>query len=349
MPRTTKTIEEVHIDPSKLIPSGCTLLDLACSDHPRGAYMPGTLINPIGDKSAGKSMLAHAGLAECANDKRFDKYRLEYRDVEAGINFDISKLFGAKLRKRLNYNDEMRTIEAFSSEVWKLIDAGDPFMYVLDSFDGLTSDDELKKTKKRVNKKAGEKLAGSYEGVGKTKGLSSMLRQMVNGLKDTGSLLIIISQVRQNMDAGPFEPQMYRTGGQALGHNATHEYWLYKSTTLKKEVRKRSRVIGSVTRPKVTKNRITGKVRDVLFPIYYDYGIDNISACVNFMIAEGFWTKKTKSTSYNTGDFGVEADKAGIIKAIEEGNLEIRMKKAVGAAWLEIEESMKLNRKNRFE
>jgi len=347
MPRTkTAEPEEQHIDPAILIPTGSTLLNLACSDHPRGGYLPGTLVNQIGDKSAGKSMLAHSGLAEMAVDKRFDDYKLEYRDPEAGINFDINKLFGPRLADRLHYDEDVRTIEDFTADVWKLIDAGDPFAYVLDSFDALTSEEEQEKT---AQKAKGKKVAGSYQGVGKTRGLSAMLRQMVNGLKDTGSLLVIVSQVRQNMDAGPFEPSLYRTGGQALGHNATHEFWLWKSQALKREVKGRQRTIGNSVRPKVTKNRITGKVREVLFPIFYDYGIDDIGSCVDFMIKEKFWTKKPKGQLVDTKGFGLEATKQGLVKQIEEQGLEIRLKKAVGKAWLEIEESMKLDRKRRFE
>jgi len=79
---------------SVLIPSGSIMLNLACSDSPYGAYRPGTIVNLIGDTSAGKSVLCLTMLAEICYNKRFDGYDLYYDDAEQTNEFDIGYLFG---------------------------------------------------------------------------------------------------------------------------------------------------------------------------------------------------------------------------------------------------------------
>ena len=70
-----------------LVPSGSVMFNLSCSDHYTGAYIPGTMINIVGDSSAGKSFLVLSGLAECANNSLFDDYNLIYDD--AYINVEL--------------------------------------------------------------------------------------------------------------------------------------------------------------------------------------------------------------------------------------------------------------------
>lgn len=288
-------------------------------------------------------MLCHTSMAEMAHDSRFDNHRLIYRDVEAAQAFDIPKLFGKTLEDRLETSREVDTIQDFTADIWEAIEAGDPFVYVLDSFDSMTSEEELAKTEAKA---AGKKVAGSY-GVDKTKGLSALLRQIIRALDK--SLLVIVSQVREHMDAGLFEPKLYRTGGRSLGHHSSHEVWLYKSATLKRTAKGRERPVGVTAVPKVTKNRLTGKMRSVEFPIFYDYGVDDVTSCVDFLIKEGFWKKVPKGQIIDTKQFGLEGSRQNIISQIEEQGLEIKLRKAVGKAWAEIEESLKLERKRRFE
>lgn len=334
---------EPAVDPSTLFPSGSTMLNLACSDHPRGAYSPGTLVNLVGDKSTGKTMLYYSSLAEIARRKQWKDYLLIHRDIEASVVWNTRALFGSQLAERLEPPKEINTIQDFQEDIGRLIKDGRPFVYGLDSFDSLSDREELKKM---IKKLAGDSVKGSYGGVGKTKELGAFLRQTIRELKASGSLLTIISQVRQNMEAGMFEKQLYRTGGMSLGHNTSHEVWLYGSGKIKREFKGKERVIGVNTSPVVEKNRLTGKYRKVSFPIYYDYGIDDIGSCVDWMVSEGFWGKS--SQHIDAGDFGSGA-KAKIIDCIEQQGLEVELKKAVGTAWLELEEKLKLHRKRRFE
>ena len=356
MPRTAPTPEPPE-ESRLLIPSGSTLINCCCSDSARGAWVPGTVVNVVGDKSAGKTMLAMSCMAEVAHDERFAHYRLDYRDIEARLNFDIPYLFGDRLASRLNMGGKIETVEDWLRDLWKILDdcelrKGPPTIYALDCFDFLTSPEEISKTKK---KSEGEKTKGSYAGARKAGDLTALLRLTIRRLEATKSLLLVISQVRENMDAGIFDPKLYRGGGYALGHACTHELWLFSRGKLKKTVRERERIIGAKTCPRITKNSLTGKARETEVNIYYDYGIDDIGSCVDFMVTEGFWKKKvdpkTKkiTNTISVPILGIEGSRITIIQQVEEKGLEVRLRKAVGKAWREIEESMRLNRKKRFE
>jgi len=334
-------IDEDDLSQRSLVPTGSTLFNLACSDTTKGAFALGTMVNIVGDNSSGKSIKAFTILAELCKLKRFRDHRLRYADVEAALSFDIPKLFGQKLQSRLEL-PEIETIQDFLCDFTDVLDQDRPVIYVLDSFDALTSVEELERTQKTIAaKKKGKEGPGSYSQE-KTRGLSALLRQIVRKIRSTESLLIIISQVRQNLNAGLFGPKLVRTGGKALGHSASHEIWL----TIIKRLKKNDRTIGIVTKSKVTKNRITGKVREVEFPIYYDYGIDDIGSCIDFLLQEKAWKKKgNKIVAKGLNFVGMQPK---LVQHIENNKLEKRLRLIVAEKWYAIEESLKLNRKNKY-
>ncbi len=341
--RTKKPIEKSNINPKELIPSGSTMLNLACSDSRFGAFIPGTVVNIVGDKSTGKTMLSHTMFGEIASRKQFEDYRFIHRDVERSVVWDVEGLFGVKMFERLEMDKDIRTIEDFKKDIKEcckeaITKDGRPFIYILDSYDLLTTDEE--------EKKKDEKETG-YSQAKKTKELGSIFRSVVEPIKKSNSLLIVISQVRRNMDAGSFGKKFYRTGGSAMDHVISHEIWIYRGAKIKREVNKRKRIIGVTSLPKVEKNRLTGKVRDVEFNIFYDYGVDDISSMMIFLIKEGFWKKK-KGKGYIAKGLNINGEKASLIEQIEEKNLERKLRKVTQEAWLSIEESMKLDRKKRF-
>jgi hypothetical protein len=119
---------------------------------------------------------------------------------------------------------------------------------------------------------------------------------------------------------------------------------LNRISTLKSKDRK----IGTNVKAEVIKNKLTGKEREAEFKIYYDYGIDDVSACVDFLCKE-HWPK-VKAQSWKAEELGVEGSKATIIDFIEQENAEKEMRELVGRAWNKIEESLRLdNRKRKYE
>tara|TARA_Y100000310_G_scaffold137866_1_gene136811 strand:+ start:268 stop:1296 length:1029 start_codon:yes stop_codon:yes gene_type:complete len=331
-----------------LVPSGSSLLDLACSDSIKGAFPLGKVVNIIGDSSAGKTMLALSMFAEMNDRIGFDNYKFIYDDVERALEFDVQNLFGEVSRRieppALDDDEKLYsdTIQDFFVNLKSWLNEGDPFIYVLDSFDALTSEQEEEKVDKFVKAHLkGEKSAGSY-GMDKAR-MSSQILRMVKGLvADTDSLVVIISQTRDNIDPFSFEKKK-RSGGRALKFYSSHEIWLANKAKLKKK----DRVIGNQVQAKVSKNKLTGKVRVVEFPVYYDYGVDSIGSAIDFLSKER-WKAKTKN-KINAPEFEFEGSRQKLIDYIEINDSETELFGILEDEWQEIEESLKLNRKRKYD
>ena len=338
------------------VPSGSTLLNLACTDTPRGAFSTGTIVNLIGDKSAGKTLLSYTSLACTANDERFDNYELIYDDIEHADRFDLEKLFGKKVASRIQpprFVDKEPCPSSDVTELWmnlhSRIKKGKPFIYIADSYDALGTDEDesfIDDLTKALENDRDMKNQGGY-GTKGPKILSKMFRNICSGLEETNSLLIVISQVRENLNAGMFGKKLYRAGGKALGHYSTHEIWLGTVKTIKHKELKR--VIGHEVLAEVTKNKITGKIREAQFKTLYNYGVDDIDSCVNFMLQEKFW-KLNGSVIVPDGLYDDNKfQRKALIQTIEDNNDEGKLSRIIYQHWKEIEESLDPKRKVRFE
>src|SRR3990172_2108983 len=272
--------------PLLLIPTGSTLLNLACSDTIEGGWGVGKMVNLIGDSSSGKSLLAFTMFAEVVRRKEFDDYVLIYDDVEQACEFDVGKLFGKEVQQRVmapdSIDDEPRysnVIQDFYGSILQLCKEGKPFIYVLDSLDALSSKEEVAKVDDvMAAHKESKQTSGSY-GMDKVKILTQILRTIVGELKATKSFLLIISQTRDNINPMSYETKT-RSGGRALKFYASHEIWL----TMAGKHKSRNRVIGAEVKAKISKNKLTGKLREVGLSIYYDYGLDNTRDCIEFLV-----------------------------------------------------------------
>ena len=329
-------------------PAPSSLLSCACTDTATGGFSLGRMVNLIGDSSSGKTFVALSVFAEMAQRKEFDNYRFIFDDVENADDFNTAKLFGKEVARRIEapYQQDGEpvpsdTIEDFHFNIADALDGDQPFLYVLDSFDALDAKQDQEKIESmRAARTKGNKVAGSYA-MSKPKKSSELLRNICGKLKRTNSGLIIISQTRDNIDPMSFEKKT-RSGGKALKFYAHHEIWL----AMAGKIVKRDRVIGNKVKAKVSKNKVTGKVREVAFPIFYDYGVDDIKSSIEWLVAEGFW-KKTKLTIH-AEELGLSGTADKLVKAIEEKGQERQLKKIVEKGWVEIEEGLKLNRKSKY-
>jgi recombination protein RecA len=328
------------IDPDHLIPTGSTLLNCACSDNPTGGYGLGKIVNIIGDSSSGKSLLALTCFAEMATHSRFDDYRLIYDDVEAALEFNVNYLFGGEVGSRIETNVVSDTVQDFYGNILKAIKNGRPFIYILDSLDALTSKEEIDRTKQYTQEsKPGQKETGSYK-TEKAKMISEILRVTARDIKTKEALVLVVSQTRDNLGFG-FSTKT-RSGGKALKFFSCHEMWL----GIREPFKKKDRIIGVKSNAKVTKNKLTGKVREVDIPIYYDYGIDDIGANIDFLVSEQHW-KKTKQT-IEASEFDMSGTRDTLIRNMEHYSHEKKLQKLVGTVWGKIEEELRLNRKRRY-
>lgn len=337
----------------KSVSTGSTLFNLALSDRADGGIPVGKLVNLIGDSSSGKTVAALNLLAEAANDPRFDKHRLYFDDVEAANEFDVAKMFGAKAAERIRKPpcitgaDSSETVEDFHLTIMELFDRGRPFIYVVDSWDALTSKDEMKRIKAEIKAaKAGKTdLAGSYR-MEKAKKASEILRTIVRKLKASDSIVIVISQTRDKIDPMSFEKKT-RAGGRALKFYSTFEIWM----AMGGKVKSHDLTIGTLCCLKVTKNKYTGKQRDNVPPIaiYYSYGMDDIGSCIDYLLGQKVWRKRgSKIVPVGLPDETPLVRKK-LIRTIEDENLEGQLRTLVERQWLTVEELATPKRKARYQ
>jgi len=341
MPKLVKRKQKINSD---YVPTGSTMANLCLSDTPFGGYARGTVVNPVGKKSTGKSFLILSGLADMLQYSDFDDYRLIYDDAEFANKFNLTKLFKG-LRDRIETDTISDTIQDFYGNFLLAKAEGRPFIYVLDSFDSLTSKEDHKLANElRLAKQKGKELKKGTYGTDKTKWLKRFLNETKVGME--GNILIIISQVIQVMDRTKFEPKYTHTGGESFLHMSHHEYWLNRIQFISRNIRKQPIEIGQHIRFKVTKNKETGKHRIINFPIYYDYGIDDIRSIIDWLVDYKHWSKAGQTI--NAKEFKIKGTLNDLINHIEENNLIKPLQELVGSVWLEVEEEAELKRKPRF-
>jgi len=355
-----KTVEEKAVKVGDLLSTGSTLLNLACTGNWKGGFAKGKYFFVVGDSASGKTFLTLTCLAEAAINPAFANYRFIYDDVEGGALMDIERFFGKQVAMRLSPPRKdvngipiySQTAEDFYYHLDDCLLGDRPCIYILDSMDGLSSEYEGEKFKERKTAaRKGKNVSGSY-GDGKAKINSAGIRSMLYRLRDTGSILIVVNQTRDNVGGGMFEPRKTRSGGYALTFYATVELWSSVTKKITKMVRGTQRTIGVNCRVKVKKNRFTGRERTVELPIYYELGIDDVGSCVDYLLTEKHWSK-TDAGSINTGkDFkaalGV-AKKTKLIQEIEERGLENDLRELVAGVWADVEAACGEKRKPRYE
>lgn len=343
--------------------TGSTLLNLALTDRYDGGFRSGKYYFIVGDSSSGKTFLSMTCLAEAMQSEDFKDHRIIYDNTEDGMLMDVPRLFGSRVLSRLKppswqkVDGEKiprmsRTIEEFyfhiDDHLKKAEKDSSPFIYILDSMDGLDADadqEHFEKSKKahRENKDA----SGSY-GMAKAKANSTGLRRVRAGLSATGSILIIVGQTRENTKANsPWAPTKTRGGGKALRFYATAEFWSSVIGQESKTVRGKKRKIGTQVRLQMQKNRLTGKLHDVELSIYPSYGIDDIGSCITFLISEGWW-KKSKGV-ITAPELEFKGKQEELAKLCESPKNLRTLRHTTGECWNEIEGSCSLQRTARYE
>lgn len=340
--------------PVEGLSTGSTLLNLACSNNPNVGFTKGRYYFLVGDSSSGKSFLSMTCLAEASINPAFDNYRFIGDNPEDGLLMDKIRFFGKAVEDRLeppagtkDNPKHSSTVEEFYYHVDDATAEGKPFIYILDSMDCLTTEDDQDKFKEQ--KKAHNKdksVSGSY-GTAKAKANSRNLSQIIPALRKSGSILIIISQTRDNIGFGAqFNPKT-RSGGKALRFYATLEIWSSVKEHIKKVVKGKQRDIGIVSQLRIKKNRQTGREPVVDVNILHSVGIDDLGSMVGYLVEEKHWTQ-VKGGHINATELEVNLREEDLIKHIEENNLEKKLKQVVSQVWREIEEGCKVTRKPRY-
>jgi len=351
---------------SDYLSTGSTLLNLACSGKPRGGFIKGHYYHFVGDSSSGKTFLCLTCLAEASINKSFNNYRLIHDDAENGALFDFEKFFGPKMAARVQppagTQDNPQysvTVEDFYDHLDNALAKG-PCIYVCDSMDVLVPRDDQKKYDKQKNARRklreGKKVqqgedAGSF-GMAKAKLNSQLLRTAVPKLKQTGSILIIVGQTRDKPAAGgPFANRPgadNRTGGggHALKFYSTLQLWSSVQEKIFEKIKGKNRELGIKAKVRIKKNRQTGRDRSAVIPIFHSFGIDDVGACVDYLIDEGHW--KDTQNGIRAPEFDFVGKREKLIRHIEDEDGEREIQMLVAKRWREIEDACQVERKNRY-
>lgn len=339
--------------PLEGLSTGSTLLNLACTNHPNIGFTKGRYFFIVGDSSSGKSFLSMTCLAEASINPAFDDYRFINDNPEDGILMDKIKYFGKRVAERMEPPEgtidnpiHSSTVEEFYFHVDDALEQGRPFIYILDSMDCLTTEDDQDKFKEQKKARDKDKSVSGTYGTSKAKGNSRNLSQIIPKLKKTGSILIIISQTRDNIGFGAqFNPKT-RSGGKALRFYATCEIWSSVKEHIKKTVLGKPRDIGIVSQLKVKKNRQTGREPVIEVNILHSVGIDDLGSMINYLLEEKHWSETRKVI--DATEFEVKMKEEDLIAHIESNNLEKKLKQTVYNVWKEIESGCTVKRKNKY-
>lgn len=327
----------------EFISTGSWLLNLALSDRVDGGYLLGSVVSIIGDSASSKTTQCLATLAEAIFDPRFDNYQLVYDEPEAAMNFDLEKMFGEQFIQRVRFIPEdrstARTIQDWHRDLMKLTRSA--ILHVTDSFDALTSEEDMRVAEGDGLKKGGWRTEKAAIG-------SAAFPMIVSKIEGNKSLMLIIFQTRDLIGA-TYAGAKTRSGGNAPRFYSAHEVWLGSYSPIYKIYAGNKIEIGGTVNAKVAKNKVTGKKRKVQLTIY-EYGVDNIATSVNWLIEYGFWTKSKEGFIDTGGDFGEKKYRLpDLIKHIESNQSEEELKNIMQESWDEVEKELAIDRKPKYQ
>ena len=254
----------------KFIPSGCTILDCALG----GGWPIGRVVNIVGDKSTGKTLLAIEAVANFI--RKYPKGRAIYCETEAAFDEEYADQLGIPAGGRLEMIQDCYTVEDLFNRVQESAKSAStnsdaPTLFIVDSLDALSDESEMES----------DFGAASY-GAKKAQRLSKFFRQINKILSDKNFLLIFISQIRDKIGV-TFGKKYTRSGGHAMDFYCSQIVWLSHLKILKKTAKGAERAVGVRIKAKIEKNKLASPHREVEFNILFSYGVDDHKANLEFI------------------------------------------------------------------
>jgi RecA/RadA recombinase len=376
--RSTKKAEEAEAtaevltsDPPRLeaikqedlLSTGSTLLNMAFSGRPGGGVPKGKYLYFVGDSSSGKSWFCFNLFAEAARNPNFEDYRFVFDNAENGALMDVEEYFGKRVVERLVppkgtieepiYSE---TVQQFYYHLDANTEQG-PCIYVLDSMDALNDESEEDKFDAEVKKyETGKGEVPGSMGMAKAKANSKNINRVVRSLRNSGSILVVISQTRDAV--GSRIPGMKtRGGGKALRFYAHLEAWTSVKCPITKTYLRKDREIGSIIKIDVQKNRVCGWEGKIEVPFLKKYGVDDLGGCVDYLRDEKHWKgasgkgdddEDSGSGKFAAPEFDFTGTKEGLIKKIQESGDEWELQRLVARVWRDIEAGAMPYRKPKY-
>ena len=349
--------EKYDGDISTVISTGSTLLDLEImGKRVRGGGLPGGILVEIyGPNSGGKTVL----MSEIAGGVQRQKGKVKFFDAEARLSKKFAEIFDFTvddcefgipnqvadvfLPLMTWLPDGQACIGQYNRRKKKCRECPDneacsefdlnvrPIHGVfIDSFAQLCG--ELEKGDEEIDKR----------GSARAKEFSQWMRKLAPKITANKWLIVGSNQIRDNQKAKTdFDPKYVTPGGNAVPHAASLRLEISPAKRLREEKMIQGKKVyheyGHHSKVKIIKNTVSGQKGSADIQIVVDYGIDDITANLEYIKA--FSPEKT----YWTGDSSLE----DAIDTIEQKDLELELREAVIDLWEEIQDKFKRERKKK--
>lgn len=329
--KAKKSVKEQIKEPEEnrnYISTGSTLLDLAISGEiiKGGGIRGGTTVVAYGPSGGGKTALA----CEVAGNIARQGGELKYRDSEGRLDAKFAKNFGfdvadVDLKKTRTVSTTFEDIPKWKPDNSKING------YIIDSLASLSTEMELED---------GDKM-----GMRRPKEFSEWFRKCTVPVGDNNIILFCTNQIRENVDAGKYQRKDINPGGKAIEFYASLILRLSAIKKVKKEFKFGKKVknetIGMEATIEIDKSSIGKPHRSAPIIIYFDYGIDDIRANLQYV------KDYTGEAWYQIKDLKLSNSMDKAVGMVEEQGLERKLQKQVISIWEEYEATTTTQRKEK--
>jgi recombination protein RecA len=245
-----------------------------------GGWALGRVVNLVGDKAVGKTLLA---IEACANFAlQYPEGHIWYREAEAAFDESYAVRVGLPLQ-RVDFGPDgtdtlWDTVEDIFEDMVTCAkqseDSGQPGLYIVDSLDALSCRSD-----------AAKDIDSGYR-VGKARVMSELFKQNVRKFKKSKICFMMISQARNKIGV-TFGDKKTRSGGQSLDFYSSQIVYLSHITNLTQTRHGVKRVVGTRIRAKCKKNKVGMSHRECEFVLRFLYGVDDVVACLTWLKIAG--------------------------------------------------------------
>lgn len=262
------------------VSTGCDMLDLAISNRPHGGIAYSVITEISGQSGSSKSLIAAHILANC---QKQGGLGVLYDTEKAVGMLDFYQSIGLDPSK-LVYIDSLRALEEIYDSIELIIDKVNlsnkttPLVIVVDSVMGASTKLELQADYEK-------------EGWATAKAIinSKAMRKLPSLIAGRKIAIVLINQVRANLNAGFGGDKFTTSGGNAIPFTATTRL---RTTAIggrtKGKVNGMEVTVSERVQVTVIKNRLGPPRRQVTFDIRYDSGIDNYGSWLAVLKDFGF-------------------------------------------------------------